>query len=113
LLEANPSATDVIVAGAFPDAFLNALLTVARRRHRKLTVTVDDPTKVFLTDHGPDRYRSKGIDIHVLHPIDLKAITVNPVAPQSHRFDSAQLEAQLRDAIPDVPLVDVLESASR
>jgi hypothetical protein len=30
------------------------------------------------------------------------------VAPQSHRFDSAELRALLEEAIPDVPIFDVL-----
>jgi hypothetical protein len=37
----------------------------------------------------------------------LEALTVNPVAPQSHRFDSARLRALLAEAIPDVPVFDV------
>jgi hypothetical protein len=110
LLESNPDATNIPVTGALPDTFLHALVR-ARRRNRKLTVIVDDPTKVFLADHGPDWYRCQDIDIEVVRPIELRAITVNPVAPQSHRFDSAQLQAQLRDAIPDVPLFDVLNPA--
>jgi hypothetical protein len=39
----------------------------------------------------------------------LRAITVNPVAPQSHRLDSAQLRAMLRAAIADVAIFDVLD----
>jgi hypothetical protein len=43
--------------------------------------------------------------------IALRAITVNPIAPRSHRFDSARLRALLREAIPGVPLFDVLDPA--
>jgi hypothetical protein len=111
LLDANPSATNLTTGGALPAQFLDALTRVARRGSRKLTVVAEDPTKVFLTDRGPSWYTGHNIDIHVARPIALAAITVNPVAPQSHRFDTMRLKALLRDAITGVPLFDVLEAA--
>jgi hypothetical protein len=108
LLDANPSARSLLVAGALPEAFLGVLLRAARRRRRELTVVVSDSTRVFLADRGPGWYRGQGIDIQVASPIALAAITVNPVAPQSHRFDSMRLSVLLRGAILGVPLFDVL-----
>ena len=112
LLDANPATRRLVIAGALPDTFLRALLSAARRRHRELAVVAMDSTKVFLADHGPAWYRRQGIDILVVRTIALAAITINPVAPQSHRFDSTRLCALLRDAIPDVPLFDVLDPAA-
>jgi hypothetical protein len=71
-------------------------------------VIVADPTKVFLWKRGPEWYRRQGVELQTLNRIALEAITVNPVAPRSHRFDSAQLRELLADAIPDVPIFDVL-----
>ena len=34
---------------------------------------------------------------------------MNPLAPRSHRFDSAQLRALLSGAIPGLPVFDVLD----
>jgi len=62
---------------------------------------------VFLTRRGPDWYRRQGISIEVLDTIDLKAITVNPVAPQSHRFDSLELRELIEEVAGDVPVLDV------
>jgi hypothetical protein len=113
LLKANPGASRLIAAGAVPEAFLGALVRIARRRGRgrNLTIVAHDSTRFFLSDHGPDWYRDQGVDITVEHPTALLAIAVNPVAPQSHRFDSAQLRSQLREAIPDTPFLDVLDPA--
>ena len=72
-----------------------------------------DPTKVFLTHHGPGWYRRQGLAIEVRETIDLKAITVNPVAPQSHRFDSGQLRELIEAAVADVPVLDVLDPSYR
>ncbi len=100
LLDDNPAARWLIVAGALPDSFLHSLLRPVQRRERELTLVVSDPTKVFLSKRSPEWYRRQGIR--------LQAITVNPVAPQSHRFGSERLRALLREAIPDVPVFDVL-----
>jgi hypothetical protein len=108
LLDAHPDARRLEVAGALPDRFLRDLLHAARRRRRELVVVVSDPTKVFLSERGPAWYRVQGIDIQTRCSIDLKAITVNPVAPRSHQFDSAHLRALLAQAIGDVPIFDVL-----
>ena len=109
LLDAHPDAHRLLVAGALPDRFLHDLLHAAHRRQREIVLVVSDPTKVFLSKRGPAWYRTQGIDIQTQRSIDLKAITVNPVAPQSHRFDSAQLRALLAETIDDVPIVDVLD----
>jgi hypothetical protein len=108
LLDAHPAARSLSVAGALPERFLRDLLQAASRRRRELVLIVADPTKVFLSERGPAWYRAQGLDIQSLKPIELIALTVNPVAPQSHRFDSAQLRALLAEAIEDVPIFDVL-----
>jgi len=110
LLDENPTARWLIVAGALPERFLRGLLHPVRKRRRELVVVVADPTKVFLWKRGPDWYQRQGVVLRTLERIALEAITVNPVAPQSHRFDSAQLRALLAAAIADVPILDVLDA---
>jgi hypothetical protein len=97
-----------LAEGALGEHFLEALL-VARRGQppRELRIVAEDPTKVFLSHRGVGWYRRQGISIEVKHPIVLRAITVNPVAPQSHSFDSATLRAAVADAVADVPVLDV------
>ncbi len=58
--------------------------------------------------HGPEFYARAGIELLVSEPIDLRALTVNPVAPQSHEFDSARLRALLGEKVAGVPIFDVL-----
>jgi hypothetical protein len=108
LLDENPSARWLIVAGALPERFLRGLLHPVQKHRRELVVVVADPTKVFLWKRGPEWYRRQGVVLQTLNRIALEAITVNPVGPQSHRFDSARLRGLLTDAIPDVPIFDVL-----
>jgi hypothetical protein len=113
LLDAHRDVRFLSIAGALPDRFLRDLLHAAHRRKRELVLVVADPTKVFLSKRGPAWYRAQGVAIQTLRAIDLRAITVNPVAPQSHHFDSAQLRALLREAIDEVPIFDVLHADYR
>jgi hypothetical protein len=109
LLDANPSARWLLVTGALPEQFLTSLLQPLRRHERELVLVVADPTRVFLSKRGPEWYRRQGVQLQALNRVALEAITVNPVAPQSHRFNSRELRAMLGDAIPGVPIFDVLD----
>jgi hypothetical protein len=112
-LAQSPRARLLLVAGALPDRFLRELLAASRRSERAFTVVVGDATKVFLADRGIEWYARQGIAIQALRPIELLALTVNPVAPQSHRFDSGRLRALLGEVIEDVPIYDVMHPEYR
>jgi hypothetical protein len=110
LLDEHPASRWLLIAGALPEPFLCEVLQAARRRGRELVLVVADPTKVFSSTRGVRWFRRQGIELQVLTPIALRALTVNPVAPRSHRFDSRRLRALLAEAIPDVPILDVRET---
>jgi hypothetical protein len=112
LLDANPGVTRLLVPGALPEAFARDLVHAAHRRHRDLTVVVADSTKVF-SRRGVSWYRRQGIDIRVRSPTTLSALTVNPVAPRSHSFESTQLQALIERATSDVPIFDVMRATLR
>jgi hypothetical protein len=110
LLREHARASTFHVEGALSESFLKGLLTArTQRAGRTLRIVASDPTKVFLTHHGPNWYRRQGIEIEVRETIDLKAITVNPTAPQAHRFDSQHLRELIETAVGDVPVLDVLD----
>jgi hypothetical protein len=93
------------IAGTLPERFLDALARVSRAQ--RVRVIASDATKVFLRTRSPSWYRTTGVEIEVLRRVDLRAITVNPVAPLSHRFDSARLCAAVTRITPRVPIFDV------
>jgi hypothetical protein len=110
LLRERPGASTFLVDGALSERFLEGLLAARlERAGRELRIVVGDPTKVFLSRRGPSWYGRQGVAIEVLNTIALKAITVNPLAPQSHRFDSARLRELIAAAVGDVPVLDVLD----
>lgn len=120
LLRAHPRASHLLVRGALCEPFLAELLAArglgpmggaGGASGESLRLVVADATRVFLTDHNCEWYRRQGLAIEVLAGIQLRAITVNPVAPRSHSFDSPRLRALLEEAIPDVPILDVRDPA--
>lgn len=112
LLRAAPNARHVVVGGALVEAFVAQLAVVARTRPaRELTVVVADGTRVFLRERTRDWYARQGVAIEALAPIELHAITVNPLAPRSHRFDPDVLPRLVAAAVPGVPVLDVMSPA--
>ncbi len=110
LLGEQPHASTLLVDGALSERFLEGLIAARRERAgRELRVIVQDPTKVFLSRRGPSWYRHQGISLEALRTIELKAITVNPVAPLSHQFESELLRTLVEQAVGDVPVLDVLD----
>ncbi len=112
LLAAHPQANTFTVEGALSERFLEGLLGARRERAgRELRIVASDPTSVFISRHGPSWYSRQGIAIAVRHTIELRAITVNPLAPQSYRFDSRELRGLIEAAVPGVPVLDVLDES--
>jgi hypothetical protein len=112
MLREHEHASTLRVDGALSERFLEGLLAArAERAGRELRILAADPTKVFLSRRGPRWYGRQGLSIEVRQTIALKAITVNPLAPQSHRFDSRQLRDLVAEAVPDVPVLDVLDES--
>ncbi|HEX3910522.1 MAG TPA: hypothetical protein VHW67_07475 [Solirubrobacteraceae bacterium] len=112
LLREHPESSSFGVEGALGERFLEGLLAArSERAGRELQLVAGDATKVFLTRRGPRWYARQGIAIEVLRPIALKAITVNPLAPQSHRFDSRMLRGLIGEAVANVPILDVLDES--
>jgi hypothetical protein len=111
LLDAHLDADCMLISGALPEAFARDLASAAHRRKREIVVVVADNTKVFLARRSLSWLRHQGIDIRVLRPTTLLAITLNPLAPGSHAFDSKRLRALLAQAIQDIPIFDALCSS--
>ncbi len=110
LLDEQPRMRWLIAPGAIPELFLDGLARAARRRARTLEVVANDPTRFFLAQRSPGVYARQGVQLRVREPIALEAITVNPLAPQSHQLDSRRLRQLLSQAIADVPIADVLHA---
>jgi hypothetical protein len=109
LLRAHPHAGCALIKGALCEPFLEGALRA--RRGQGFRIVVEDARCVFLTRRGIGFYTAHGITLEALEPIRLAAITVNPVAPLAHRFESLPFREYVRDAAPGVPVFDVMHSS--
>jgi len=112
VFDALRAATHLVIRGALLEPFLTEVASARRKADHSLTVVVDDATSVFLDGSSVARWAERGIALEALKPIALLALTVNPVAPGSHRLDSEALCAQMARMIGEVEIFDVLAPAS-
>jgi hypothetical protein len=96
----------LLVPTAASDYLLEPLMRL--KRPGGLTVVVADATRIFIPSTKTDLYHENGIDLRVMHPIDLLCVTANPVAPGSHQFDPSDFLRRLRLALPGTPVLDVV-----
>ena len=106
----NPTVRHLVVRGALHEPLLRELLDGGHGRELKIVVA--DSTRVFISEQSSAWYRRQGLAIMVSSPINLCAVTVNPVAPCSHSFESRQLRSSLGAALAGVAVLDVRSIAS-
>lgn len=78
------------------------------RKYKNIDIVVTDGTKIFIEPKDWLKFMRYGINVKVLNPINLVAITVNPYAPQGYFFDPKDLLEKMRHYIKDIPVVDVV-----
>lgn len=108
LLRAHPASRYLVVRGALCEPALEHLARAARGR--ELIAVVEDPPKVFLSGRSIQWLKGHGVVLQALRRVSLLGITVNPVAPGAHRFDSGRLRELLAEAVRGLPVLDVLEA---
>ena len=97
----------VVVKGSLCESFVENLLKT--NSGREIIVVIADSTRLFLNRRSVSWYGRQGLRIEVQNATHLKAITVNPLAPESHRFDSSRFRGLLQAAIPDISMFDVMD----
>jgi len=93
---------DVLVGGALSEPLL------AELTGEPVRVVVRDPTCLFVEDRLLRRFERAGGTVTVLDPVRLAAVTVNPVSPEGWAFDALDFFEAVAEALPDVPVFDVV-----
>ncbi len=97
------------ISGALTDGVLEALM----ERGLFPVVIAQDATRLFTSDRVAARYAAGGGAVCVRRRIRLIALTVNPHNPEGVDFDPDGFLAAMKQAIPDVPVFDIVrEEAS-
>ena len=91
-----------------PGAFTNSVICdISPKKLKQVRFVLKDPTKIFINAMDWGKLRKKGFQVSVLKNIEVAAITVNPWSPRGYSFESEALIAAMREAIPDMQLIDV------
>lgn len=91
-----------------PGAFTNSVIAdINLKKLKRVKFVLKNPTKIFLSAMDWGLWRKKGFRVNVLQNIEIAAITVNPWAPSGYTFDSEVLVAAMKEALPELPIIDV------
>ena len=98
----------IISYSSVVESLLNEIVTIIIKHDRKITLMLSDHTKLFLENRNVLYYEKRGLTIRVMTPSNILAVTVNPVSPLSHSFDSDLLVSGIKSKLPGLPVYDVL-----
>ena len=91
-----------------PGAFTNSVIAdINPKKLKRVRFILKNPTKIFFSAMDWGLWRKKGFRVSVLKNIEIAAITVNPWAPSGYTFDSEALVAAMKEALPELPVIDV------
>lgn len=92
-----------------PGAFTQSVVAdINPKKLKNVTFLLKDPTKIFIDSVSWGQLRKRGLRVKVLENINVAAITVNPTAPGGYAFEHEELLRNMQQAIPDIPVVDVM-----
>lgn len=91
-----------------PGAFTRSVISdIPPAKRKSIKFILKDPTKIFMDSLIFPQETKRGLRVEVLKNIEVAAVTVNPVAPQGYAFDHQELLDAMKEAIPDIPVIDV------
>ncbi len=100
----------VVFHGAVTRQVVQKLLDKARKLDW-LRLVAEDGTRLLMNAEQKRELLARGASLQVMNPVNLVAVTVNPMSPAGLRLDSDELSRRL-GAVISVPVFDVNSSRS-
>jgi len=97
----------IYVSGALSDGVMNKLI-MSNISLRGVTLVVSDGSKLFINERTYEKMAIKGLEIAVLRPINLLAITINPISASGYVFDKMEFKKRLEEQV-GIPIYNVLD----
>ncbi len=95
----------IVIKGALTDKLLEDLMSLTDK-YKKITILVEDPTKLFLSRKIKEKFQKKGGILKVLKPIKIIAVTINPTSPLGYNFEKNTFLNLMKKNL-DVPVFDL------
>jgi hypothetical protein len=102
----------LVVAGALAEGVVEAMAG-ARRREPEFQVIVPDGTHIFAGSRAWARLGRSGAKVAVLQPIAVRAVTLNPFAPEGVALDPDQLLEDIGRLARPLPVFDLVLGRAR
>jgi len=97
----------IYVSGALSDGFMNKLI-MSNINLLGIKIVVQDGSKLFISERTFEKIGLKGSEIVVMRPINLLAITINPVSATGYIFDKEAFLESLKQQT-DIPVYNVAD----
>lgn len=97
----------LIIPGSLVKSTVENIIST-NKHYKNMDIVVKDGTKIFIPPKDWLKFMRYGVNIKVLNPINLIAITLNPYSPQGYYFEPDILLDKTRYFIKDIPVIDVM-----
>lgn len=98
----------VIIPGSFVTKTAMDI-TSMNKHYKQVTFVIQDATKVFIEHRDWLLLKKLGLNLKVMNPINVLAVTLNPYAPQGYYFDPTLFKERMTAYLKNVPVIDVME----
>ncbi len=99
--------TDSIVLSG--SATVDTIKDILLNMKSSLKIIVKDPTRIFIPASDFAILQKMGMKLRVLENVNIIAITVNPYSPEGYCFEPCELLEAMRNAVPHIPVFDVIQ----
>ncbi|HWQ29521.1 MAG TPA: hypothetical protein VN549_00910 [Negativicutes bacterium] len=96
----------IVLSGS---ATVGTLKDILINRKSDLKIIVKDSTRIFIPAADFGILQRLGMQLRVVENINIIAVTVNPYSPEGYYFEPLELLETMRNAIPDIPVFDVVQ----
>ena len=105
--EIDKNSKSLIIPGSLVKSTVENIISTSKD-YKNIDIVVKDGTKIFIPPKDWLKFMRYGVNIKVLNPINLIAITLNPYSPQGYYFEPEILLEKTRYFIKDIPVIDVM-----
>lgn len=92
--------------GAITDTLIENIIS-SIPRIKDLKLVTEDGTKLFIKPGNMELLKKAGIDVLAIDPINVAAITVNPVSVKGFKMDASHLISSMKEKI-QAPVLDIM-----
>ncbi len=101
-------ASAIIFSGSLLNNTLKSIL-LSGINISNLTIVVKDVTRLFVDASTITKLFASGGKLQIIRPVNLLAITINPTSSEGQDFNSLEFHKIIRQAIPEVPIYDLVK----